>query len=253
MKWITERPTTPIATLPTVPFDGIIAGRLRLYEQMGWVSDVTDDDIDAAIKAAQATEQRILDAGLNPKPHGVYRLGLIPACFAALQPHLMRQTLRDLLGQQSYNGWGYLSTIYYGTADSAIRRPDGFSTDDIGKVLFLVEDEDAPNRNFDMPGSLLTNMPWGEERDAAWQEWKQKFAAVNPHALNYASHSLIWLGDTAGWGNALGRVGCYDYVEQPYDISRRFCPYGNVDADEAAWRADGTDADSCYAVAAVVW
>jgi hypothetical protein len=253
MKWNTEKSSNPVTT-PQIALDGIIAERLRLYERLGWVSEVSEEDISALIADAKATEQRILDAGLNPKPHGVYRIGIIPACCRPLYPQTLRRTLRDLLGQTGYDSWGYVNSDYYGKPDEEKDIPNGFTEADIGKVFFLVEDEDAPGRNPDMPGSLLANMCWGEERDSAWKEWAAKYQnAGTVRSLNYATHGLIWLGDTADWYNALGRIGCYDYIEQPYDIRRSLCPCGSVDGSGADWRADRAGALSDCAAAAVVW
>jgi len=71
--------------------------------------------------------------------------------------------------------------------------------------------------------------------------------------LNYALYGLLLLGDVADWDHALGRVGCYDFIEQPYDIGRDLCPYGCVSGGGARWRARYADACSLYAAAPVVW
>ncbi|MCL2094953.1 hypothetical protein FWH13_02435 [Candidatus Saccharibacteria bacterium] len=254
MKWNTNWQDAQVTTAQPTTLSEIITERIRLYERLDWVLEVTDDDIQALIAAAAETEQRIIAAGLNPKPHGVYRIGIIPACLTELHPHKMRTLLRDLLGRTDYEAWGYVNTDYYDEADSPKDIPHGFTENDIGKVFFLVEDENAPGHNSEMPGSLLADMAWEEKRNAAWTAWKEKFASAGVvKALNYALHGLLWLGDVAAWDKALGRVGVYDYIEQPYDAERNLCPCGDVDGDEAEWRARWPDARSRYAVASVVW
>jgi hypothetical protein len=250
MKWTTEQPAVPIT--PTM-LGNIITGRINLYERLGWLTDVTDADTEALIKEAQAAEQRIIAAGLNPKPHGVYRIGIIPAFFSALHPHILRKTLRNLMEGQD-NDWGYVDSDYYGEESEPKVVPHGLTEADIGKIFFLVEDKDAPGHNPGMPGSLLSGMRWGEERDAAWAEWKQKFAAAGTvKALNYAAHGLIWLGDIGNWNDAFGSIGYYDYIEQPYDAGRDLCPYGFVRGGGVLWGACYAGAHSGCAAVPVVW
>jgi len=252
MKCGTEEPTLrPTGAMTSL--DVVVAERLQLYKWLNWRSDVTDDAIDAKIRKARSTEKRILDAGLNPKPHGVYSVGIIPDDFTVLHPHVMRKTLADILGVRNSKDWGYVHTDYYGTPENPKFIPHGFSDHDRGKVVFLVEDEDAPGHSPYMPGSLLSGLYWGSDSWYAWEEWAVKYASVTPKPLNYASHGLIWLGDTVEWWSALGSRGNYDYISQPYDVTHELCPYGNADGTGAWWDMRSAFVGSLYAVAPVVW
>jgi hypothetical protein len=254
MKWTTDALTAQTTVKQPTILGKIITERIRLYEQLNWLTDVTEADIETLINEAESTEQRIVAAGLNPKPHGVYRIGIIPACFAAIHPHYMRKTLRDLLGQTDVDDWGYVNTNYYGDTNEPRNVLHGFTYADMGKVFFLVEDIDAPGHNPKMPGSLLADMYWGKERDKAWTEWKLQYeTAGTVKALNFALHSLIWLGDINDWNNALGRIGYYDYIEQPYDPKQLLCPFGSIHIDAARWSARDSGADATCAIAPVVW
>jgi hypothetical protein len=243
-----------LSVLQQTTLEDIIIDLITLYQQLGWVYEVTENDIDMLIKEAKATENRIIEAGLNPKPHGVYRIGIIPANFNALRPYKMRKILRKLHRLEPENHyWGLVNPYYRKWGKSEIW--DNFTETDTGKVFFLVEDKDAPGYNANMPGSLLANMDWGDARDSAFANWKQKFKAAGTiHALNYATHGLIWLGEVKNWDKALGRIGHYDYIEQPVDIKRGLYPCGCIHTDEAMF---GVTTDAAAhpnrTIAAVVW
>jgi len=254
MKWIKSPITTIQQTLDaTSTLKDVTKGILDLYVHIGWLTGYTDDKLQVLYEQTQVTKKRIISAGLNPKPGGRYRIGIIPACFEQLHPQIMHRILCFL--RREDDKWGYVNSDYYGDKINLKDITHGFTDSDIGKVIFLVEDAKAPGHNPDMPGSLLANMRWGAERDEAWSNWWEKFVAVdNIQPLNYASHSLFLLGDTiCDWGNALGRVGYYDYISQPYDVTQCLCPYGCVRNDGPEWCAGSAGEDSYYAAAAVVW
>ena len=265
MKWINTTNNVIDETAANEGLEYKVKHICTLYQQIGWIEDVSEEDIAAQIKAAKATEQRIIADGLNPKPHGRYRLFLIPseAQWPLLHPTKMRSMLCDLLGQNNYVNWGNVKSDYYGKPDAPKTTlfvngkewpiEHGFTCDDIGKIGFLVEDVTAPGYNPDIPGSLLTNMPWGEERFILWHEWAAKYQKSKPISVNYAIQSLLQLAGVDDWDNVFGSKGVIEYISQPYDSKRFLCPCGGIGGSEARWDANCDSGGNGCAVAAVVW
>ena len=255
----------PTAKISTDSLEESTIFLYNLYQKIGWLDDISKEDISTRVKAAQETEARIIADGLNPKPHGRYRLFLIPSenRWVELHPTKMRPLLRDLLGQNNYEDWGWTNSEYYRTPDAPkttlvvdgkeLPIDHGFTLDDVGKIGFLVEDENAPGHNPDMPGSLLADMPWGEERNNAGADWQAKYPNTKPQFVNYAIKGLLNLGDINNWDDAFGRVGYTDCISQPFDVVRSLGPYVGVYSDEAEWDANCAGADPDCAAAAVVW
>jgi len=236
-----------------------------LYHQLNWLEGIPVNDINALIAAAQTTERRILADGLNPKPHNRYRLFLIPSevKLPLLHPTKMRILLKNLAGQDETENWGHVSSKYYGTSDvpkttliineQELPIDHGFTSDDAGKIGFLIEDTLAPGYNPDMPGSLLANMPWGGERLKAWNDWVIKHTNIKPKAVNYAIQGLLNLGNIKKWDDAFGSTGIIDYISQPFDVERNLYPCGCIDYGEAEWGVRSSNAYAIYAASAVVW
>jgi len=270
MKWNIATTALSYKTMVAscINFDDIEQGvnyLLDLYQQIGWLEDVTADDITNQIAAARATERRIISEGLNPKPHGRYRLFMIPNStkWPLLHPTKMRPILRDLLGKSDYKGWGWINREYYGTPDApkttlVVNNKEqpidhGFTADDVGKIGFLVEDKFAPGHNPVMPGSLLSDMAWDEKRLKLGADWQAQYPNTKPRFVNYAIKGLLNLGDITNWDDAFGRTGYTDFISQLFDAKRDLCSCGGLYDCGAGWDADGGGADSRYAAAAVVW
>jgi len=212
-------------------------------------------DILKLISNAKATERRIIAAGLDPKPGGKYRLMIIPPNFSKISPYMMRVLLRDLLDHSDYDSWGHVDETYYVSSIQEILRGEVFDEADTCKVAFLVEDPKAPYHDPRAPGSLFVDTEFGPDLKSVFEAWREEVSSpgLTIQSLNCITHSLLWLGDVADWGNALGSSSiAYGYVEQLHKARRGLFPYGHVIGGEARWDACLALAPT-IAVAAIAW
>ncbi|MDR0979539.1 MAG: hypothetical protein LBM12_00005 [Candidatus Nomurabacteria bacterium] len=171
-----------------------------------------------------------------------------------LSPYTVGQHIDSVLDK-----YYYVNSAYYGKESDPKGIDHGFAEADLGSVFFIAEAADiskTPNNNSDIPGSLCANTRWGDERDQAFRVFCAEFqAAGEGRAVNYHSHSLIYLHDLKRnlFTDTLGADGWIDYIQQPYDIGRDLCPCGGVDCvGRPIWDADSAGAGGGYVAAFLV-
>jgi hypothetical protein len=208
-----------------------------------------DTIIDKAVERITAIEA----AGLKVCSHPNGELRGFVLTTLDLDPYTIGQHIDTAVGA----GY-YVNSDYYGKEDSLKTIDHGFTEADLGSVFFVVEAVDIdkmPGHNSDIPGSICANMRWSKDRDDKFTAFAAEFAAAGEvRAVNYLSHSLIYLHDLNRqlYGSTLGKVGYVDYIQQKYDIDTGLCPYGYVNDDGPKWDACNAEAYSdCAAVCLV--
>ncbi len=234
---------------------GQIIETLRIHYKLGWIAGYTEAGVAEVVSQAEGKLQQIKSAGLNIATCGDGKLchGILPANFEVLHPTIFRQALATLRSRDC--NWGHVDIAYYGTADNPKPVPHGFEGQNVaGKPFFVLHDSKAPGHNPIIPGSVLSDMAWGPRRDEAAQELLTKYqqldSTLNFAFLNYATHGLIWLSQIYDLSDALGRVGLYDNIGQPYNTPGP-CPCSG--GGGPFWSARYADASPNCAAAVLVW
>jgi len=193
---------------------------------------VIEKDYETLYEQATTKIAKIEAAGLkiSVRDDGELRAFLV-ARIDGLHPY----EIAEGLGETTYS----IESDYYGTKENPITPcTPPFDENDIGHILFVVEDTKAKGHQKCMFGSMFANMRWVDQA-AAFADWRLAHSdAGKIIALDYASHGLLWLHDShlPQCNSSSDYPGLIRFIDQPTNNNQIF-PSGSVRNGIAFWDA----------------